>query len=132
MNKDITIARRFSNLLEAVTELNIDLSYNRELAIGDIKAMARYQDMKVTAVFSDTEGQLWYIIRSISEGLNLLHKYTPFHSCLSGSPFEVYAALNDDGKMSALETATRLHHLTQLNKDSHAKKLISNAELIAG
>ena len=56
MNNDITIARRFNNLLEAVTELNIDLSYNEPEALRDIKALNSYRDLKVTAVFSDTYG----------------------------------------------------------------------------
>lgn len=132
MNKnDITIARRFNNLLEAVREMNIDLSYNEAEALRDIKAMASYRDMKVTAVFSDTDGQLWYIIRSVSEGLNLLHKYVPFHNCLSNSPFEVYSP-SCAGDDATVETATKLLHVGRAPKCEGARQEIAFLNLIAG
>ena len=131
MNKDITIARRFSNLLEAVTDLGIDISYNERLATSDIKALDASRDLKVTAVFADTNGQLWYILRSVSEGLNLLHKYVPFHSCLSAAPFEVYEPLYK-GSRSSVEVADTLAHFTQIAKCDGARQLIAIENLIAG
>lgn len=128
MNNDITIARRFNNLLEAVTELNIDLSYNRELAIRDIKAKASYRGLKVTAVFSDTDGQLWYIIRSVREGLNILHKYVPFFSCISDAPFEVYCTEDN----ATIETTTKLVHLGRAQNSEGTRKAIAKEGLIAG
>lgn len=131
MNKDITIARRFNNLLEAVTELNIDLSYNKQLALSDIKALDYDRDLTVTAVFADTNGQLWYILRSVRENLNLLHKYVPFHSCISNAPFEVYEPTYR-GSRSSLEEADTLAHFTQIAKCDGARKIIAIENLIAG
>jgi len=131
MNKDITIARRFSNLLEAVEALNIDLSYNRPEALRDIKALASYRDLKVSAVFSDTDGQLWYILRSVREGLNLLHKYTPFHATLSAAPFEVYSP-SCAGYDATIETATKFLHIGRAPKCDGARKEIASKNLIAG
>lgn len=131
MNKDITIARRFSSILEGVTELNIDLSYNRAEALRDIKALASYRDLKVSAVFSDTDGQLWYILRSVREGLNLLHKYTPFSATLSAAPFEVYSP-SCAGYDATVETATKLLHVGRAPKCEGARQEIAFLNLIAG
>lgn len=131
MNKDITIARRFNTILEAVRELNIDLSYNEPEALRDIKALASYRDLKVTAVFSDTDGQLWYIIRSVREGLNLLHKYVPFHNCLSNAPFQVYSP-SCAGDDATIENATKLLFVTRVTKCDGAREIIAKQGLIAG
>lgn len=131
MNKDITIARRFNTILEAVRELNIDLTYNEPEALRDIKALASYRDLKVTAVFSDTDGQLWYILRSVREGLNLLHQYVPFHNCLSNAPFEVYEPLCK-GSRSSVEEADTLAHFTRVPKSDGARQIIAIENLIAG
>lgn len=131
MNNDITIARRFNTILEAVRELNIDLSYNEPEALRDIKALASYRDLKVTAVFSDTDGQLWYIIRSVREGLNLLHKYVPFHSVLSNAPFEVYSP-SCAGHDATVENATKLLHVGRAPKCEGARQEIAFLNLIAG
>lgn len=131
MNNDITIARRFNTILEAVRELNIDLSYNEAAALRDIKELASYRDLKVTAVFSDTDGQLWYILRSVREGLNLLHKYIPFQNCLSNAPFEVYS-LSCAGYAGTVENATKLLHIGRAQKCDGARKEIAKRGFIAG
>ena len=131
MNKDITIARRFNTILEGVTELNIDLSYNKEEALRDIKALNSYRDLKVTAVFADTDNQLWYIIRSVREGLNLLHKYVPFHNCLSNAPFQVYSP-SCAGDDATVETATKLLHIGRAPKCEGARQEIAKRGFIAG
>lgn len=131
MNNDITIARRFNTILEAVRELNIDLSYNEPEALRDIKALNSYRDLKVTAVFADTDNQLWYILRSVREGLNLLHKYVPFHSCLSNAPFEVYSP-SCAGDDATIENATKLLHVGRAPKCEGARQEIAFLNLIAG
>lgn len=131
MNKDITIARRFNTILEAVRELNIDLSYNEPEALRDIKALNSYRDLKVTAVFADTDNQLWYIIRSVREGLNLLHKYVPFHNCLSNAPFQVYSP-SCAGDDATIENATKLLHVGRARKCDGARKEIAKRGFIAG
>lgn len=131
MNNDITIARRFNTILEAVRELNIDLSYNEPEALRDIKALASYRDLKVTAVFSDTDGQLWYILRSVREGLDLLHKYVPFHNCLSNAPFQVYSP-SCAGHDATVENATKLLFITRVPKSDGAREIIAKQGLIAG
>jgi hypothetical protein len=130
-NNDITIARRFNNLLEAVTELNVDISYNLSEAIRSIKHIQNDRSLRLTTVFVDQNNEIWYVIRSVREGLNLLHKYAPFHACLSDAPFNVYRALNC-GDDATLETANKLIFIGRARKCDGARKEIAKKGLIAG
>lgn len=128
---NIKIARRFNNLLEAVTELNIDLSYNREYALQSIKNLSTYRDLALVYVFCDDADQIWYVIKSLREGLLLLHKYQPFHSCISDAPFQVYAPIKD-GKTTLLDFAENLLHLGALPKTTPTRRALAAADLLAG
>jgi len=130
-NTNIQIARRFNSLLEAVTELNVDLSFNREYALGEINQISNYRDLSLGAVFADETNQIWYIIKSLREGLNLVHKYKPFHSCLSDSPFKGYVPVKD-GEVCDLDESDTLKQIGEFPKTSEARRLLAKVGIIAG
>jgi hypothetical protein len=128
---NIKIARRFNNLLEAVTELNVDLSYNREYALRSIKDKSNYRDLAMVLVFCDEANQIWYVIKSLREGLMLLHKYEPFHSCISDAPFKLFAPVKDR-ETTLLEFADSLHQFGLLPKTDKVRRVLAAADIIAG
>ena len=85
MNK-VKIAARYSNLTEAVAATGMDLSYNESHARQKIRWMETDRSLKLVSIFSDEMNQIWYIINSVSENLNLLHKFEPFFSCIHNRP----------------------------------------------
>jgi hypothetical protein len=127
----VKIARRFNNLLEAVTELNVDLSYNREYALANLADKANYRDLSVVEVFCDEANQIWYVIKSHKEGLRLLHKYTPFHSSLSDSPFVGYVP-TQAGEVSELNVADALKPIGSWAKNTQNRRLLGRVNIIAG
>jgi len=128
---NIKIARRFNNLLEAVTELNVDLSYNREHALRSIKDMSNYRDLALVHVFCDETNQIWYVIKSLREGLMLLHKYEPFHSCVSDAPFQGYVPVKE-GEVSNLEDSDALKQIGVWSKTPANRKLLGRVGILAG
>lgn len=128
---NIKIARRFNNLLEAVTELNVDLSYNREYALRSIKDLSTYRDLALVHVFCDETSQIWYVIKSLREGLMLLHKYQPFHSCISDAPFQGYVPVKE-GQVSDLEESDTLKKVGAWRKTTENRKLLAQVGILAG
>lgn len=120
MNNDIKISREFSNIEEAVKATSFDISYNPAEAKKSMN-MKPFSDMEVTNVFTDESNQIWYVIKLVSENLSLLHKWEPFFSCISDSPFAVYHRQGD-----------RLAYIGRMDKTSKNRRMISNAGLIAG
>lgn len=127
----VKIARRFTSLLDAVTELNVDLSYNREYALANLPDKAGYRDLSVIEIFSDEVDQIWYVIKSNREGLRLLHKYSPFHSCLSDSPFVGYIPLQT-GEICELNVADSLKPIGSWPKTTETRRLFGKVNIIAG
>jgi hypothetical protein len=120
MNNDIKISREFNNIEEAVNATSFDISYNPAVA-KDAMNMKPHSGMEVTNVFTDESNQIWYIIKLVGENLNLLHKWYPFSSCLSDSPFAVYHREGD-----------RLAYVGRMNKTAINRRMISKVGLIAG
>ena len=131
MNNTIKIAARYSNLTEAVAATGMDLSYNEADARQTIRWMERDQSLKLAAVFSDDTNQIWYVITSVKENLNLLHKFQPFFSCIHNGPFHVMMP-KADGDIAKLENAKELVEMVVLPKTSQMRKIIANSGLLAG
>ena len=131
MSNTIKITTRYSNLTDAVTATGMDLSYNEAHARQTIRWTERDQQLKLVAVFSDEANQIWYVINSVRENLNLLHKFEPFFSCLSDAPFKVLAPLKD-GKVADLGQADSLKQIHWAKKNDLSRQFIANAGLIAG
>ena len=130
MNNTIKIAARYSNLTEAVAATGMDLSYNERDARQTIRWMEIDRRLKLVAIFSDEMNQIWYIINSVSENLNLLHKFQPFFSSLSDCPFSVMMP-RADGDIASLETAKELVSFTTISKTPESRKLIAKIGFIA-
>jgi hypothetical protein len=131
MSNTIKITTRYSNLTEAVTATGMDLSYNEAHARQTIRYKERDQQLKLVAVFSDDANQVWYVINSVRENLNLLHKFEPFFSCLSDAPFKVLVPIKD-GKVSDLDQADNLKQIGLAKKENKSRRVIANAGMIAG
>jgi hypothetical protein len=131
MSNTIKIKSRYSNLTEAVTATGMDLSYNERDAHQTIRIMERDQRLKLVAIFSDETNQIWYVINSTSENLNLLHKFQPFFSCMSDSPFKVLVPMKD-GEVSDLDQADNLKQIGLAKKENKSRRVIANAGMIAG
>jgi hypothetical protein len=131
MSNTIKIKSRYSNLTEAVTATGMDLSYNERDAHQTIRIMERDQRLKLVAIFSDETNQIWYVINSTSENLNLLHKFEPFISCISNAPFKVLVPMKD-GEVSDLDQADNLKQIGLAKKENKSRRVIANAGMIAG
>lgn len=127
----IKIAARFSTLTAAVAATGMDLSYNEADARQTIRDMESDRSLKLVAVFADESNQIWYVINSVRENLNLLHKFEPFFSCIHNGPFNVMVPMKD-GEASDIENAEFLRQLSTLSKNDANRKLIANNGLIAG
>jgi hypothetical protein len=131
MNNTIKISNRYSNLTEAVAATGMDLSYNEADARQTIRIMELDQRLKLVAIFSDETNQIWYVINSVSENLNLLHKFYPFGSMMSDSPFKVLVPMKD-GEVSDLDQADNLKQIGLAKKENKSRRVIANAGMIAG
>jgi hypothetical protein len=131
MNNTIKINNRYPNLTEAVAATGMDLSYNEADARQTIRWMESDRSLKLTAVFSDDTNQIWYVITSVKENLNLLHKFQPFFSCIHDGPFTVMMP-NADGDIAKLENAKELVEMAVLSKTNENRKLIAKSGMIAG
>lgn len=101
--KTLTITSSFATLSEAVAASKIDLSYNATEAHRTIKSTdSGYggKDMGVTRAFLMEDGSVKYIYST--GGMNMLHTFNPFISCLNDSPLQV-ATVNE------AETEITLH-----------------------
>jgi hypothetical protein len=127
----IKIAAHFSTLTAAVAATGMDLSYNEADARQTIRWMESDRSLKLAAVFSDDTNQIWYVITSVKENLNLLHKFQPFFSCMSDCPFTVMMP-KADGDIAKLENAKELVEMAVLPKTSENRKLIAKSGLLAG
>lgn len=130
MNNTIKIAARFSNLTAAVAATGMDLSYNEADARQTIRNMESDRSLKLVAVFADDSNQIWYIINSVRENLNLLHKFEPFFSCIHNGNFNVMLPMND-GCIADAGTATELVKVKSVSKTQENRRLIANNGLIA-
>ena len=131
MNNTIKIAARFSNITAAVAATGMDLSYNEADARQTIKWMESDKNLKLVSVFADDSKQIWYVINSVRENLNLVHKFEPFFSCIHNGPFNVMVPIKD-GETCEIETAEFLRQLTTLSKNDTNRRLIANFGFIAG
>ena len=130
MNNTIKIAARYSNLTEAVAATGMDLSYNERDARQTIRYMETDRSLKLVSIFSDEMNQIWYVINSVRENLNLLHKFQPFFGCIHNGPFNVMMP-KADGDIASLETAKELVPFTTISKTQENRKLIAKTGLIA-
>ncbi len=130
MNNTIKIAAHFSTLTAAVAATGMDLSYNEADARQTIRWMESNRTLKLTAIFSDDANQIWYVINSTRENLNLLHKFQPFFSCIHDGPFNVMMP-KADGDIAKLENAKELVQMAILPKTNENRKLIANSGLLA-
>jgi len=130
MNNTIKIAARYSNLTEAVAATGMDLSYNERDARQTIRYMETDRSLKLVSIFSDDMNQIWYVINSVRENLNLLHKFQPFFSCIHNGPFNVMMP-QTDGKIAKLENAKELVKMAILPKTNEMRKIIANSGLLA-
>jgi hypothetical protein len=129
-NNIIKIAARFNNLTAAVAATGMDLSYNERDARQTIRYMESDRSLKLVSVFADDSNQIWYVINSVRENLNLLHKFEPFFSCIHNGPFNVMMP-KADGDIASLETAKELVPFTTISKTQENRKLIAKTGLIA-
>ncbi len=96
-NKEVTkmkienhkIVSIHNTLAEAVEAAGIDLSYNPGLAKHDIKIT----DQNVSKAFVMEDGTVQYIFNC---DIKLLNEFTPFHSSMSNSPFQLVTVLEDN------------------------------------
>jgi hypothetical protein len=130
MNNTIKIAAHFSTLTAAVAATGMDLSYNEADAYQTIRRMESDRSLKLTAIFSDDANQIWYIINSTRENLNLLHKFQPFFSCIHNGPFHIMMP-QADGKIAKLENAKELVEMAVLPKTNEMRKIIAQSGLLA-
>ena len=96
-NKEVTkmkienhkIVSIHNTLAEAVEAAGIDLSYNPGLAKRDIGTT----DQNVSKAYVMEDGTVQYIFNC---DIKLLNKFTPFHSSLSSSPFQLVTIKEDN------------------------------------
>jgi hypothetical protein len=129
-NNTIKIAARYSNLTEAVAATAMDLSYNERDARQTIRYMETDRSLKLVSIFSDEMNQIWYIINSVSENLNLLHKFEPFFSCIHNGPFNVMMPMKGC-EASDIENAEFFRQLATLSKNNTNRQLIAHSKMIA-
>lgn len=85
----LKIVSRHAKLSDAVAAAGIDLSYNEPLARADLAHNDR--DAKITEAFvvrNETKGetQVWF---RYNADVQLLNRYTPFHSMMCDSRFSL-------------------------------------------
>lgn len=127
----IKIAARYSNLADAVEATKMDLSYNERDARQTIKRMTNDKQLKVVQVFSDDCNNVWYIINVVAENLNIVHRFEPFFSCLSDSPFKVFVPTKN-GEAVDFSDADSLKQIGLAKKETKSRRVIANAGMIAG
>ena len=129
-NNIIKIAARFNNLTAAVAATGMDLSYNEADARQTIRWMENDRSLKLVSVFADDSNQIWYVINSVRENLNLLHKFEPFFSCIHNGPFNVMMPMKGCDA-SDIENAEFFRQLVTLSKNNTNRQLIAQSKLIA-
>ena len=88
MNNEINIARRFESVAAAVAAAKIDLSYNEALAKQQISDLdLGYRGCRAVSAFISPENVVYYVYAA--EGLRLLHRFEPFHGCLSDGSLRI-------------------------------------------
>jgi hypothetical protein len=130
-NNTIKITARYSNLTEAVAATGMDLSYNERDARQTIRYMETDRSLKLVSIFSDDMKQIWYVINSLREDLNLLQKFEPFFSCIHNGPFNVMMPMKGC-EASDIENAEFFRQLVTLSKNETNRQLIADCKLIAG
>lgn len=128
---NIKIAARYSNLTAAVAATGMDLSYNEADARQTIRDMESDRRLKLVAVFADDANQIWYVINSVRENLNLLHQFEPFFSCIHDGNFNVMLPMNG-GCIADAGTATELVRVKSVSKTEENRRLIAKNGMIAG
>ena len=78
----IQIKSRHSSLESAVAAANMDLSYNAALAASNIKDT----DRNCSQAFVTENDEVMFVFEC---DIPILHKFSPFHSCLDNSPFSI-------------------------------------------
>lgn len=98
---------------EAVKAAGIDLSYNEKLARRDLRTLdsGRYGTIEDAYVLET--GKVAFLLRTVGEGLVLLHEYSPFCSCLTGGDFSMVAI--KDGNIE-IHTAARMPRTIKARK----------------
>ena len=94
--KTLNIKSTHATLALAVASSALDLSYNAQSAAQSIRNTDTGfgRDKGTVKAFIVESGDVYYIYRAM--GMNLLHKFEPFISCLSSDGFAV-AQLSKDG-----------------------------------
>lgn len=129
--KNLTITNRYSSLLEAVRANNVDLSYNEPLALADLKWLESSKDVTIDLVFTSDDGEIYWIGTVKREGLQLLHKYTPFVSCMHDGKFSVFCPVNDVDNYATLPNAAALKFLGFADRSTKSRRTLADAQLIA-
>jgi hypothetical protein len=129
MNK-VKIAARYSNLTAAVAATGMDLSYNERSARKDIRTIETNRSLKLISVFSDDMNQIWYVINSTRENLNLLHKFEPFFGCTHNGPLNVMMPMNGC-EASDIENAEFFRQMVTLSNNETNRQLIAHCKMIA-
>jgi len=82
MKSLLNILHTFTSLQDAVTASGMDLSYNPQAARNKINTLSP----QVTWAAIVEGGDVYYIYNA---DIKLLHKFSPFSSCLDDAPLEV-------------------------------------------
>jgi hypothetical protein len=90
MNTTIKIIRKFNNLLEALVESGMDISYNAELA----KKHAVSDGKDAEQVMLCDDGNIRYTM-TCRDGFKIMNVFSPFMSCLDNNPFRK-VTINED------------------------------------
>jgi hypothetical protein len=82
--KTLKITATFPTIKEAVLASDIDLSFNRPLALRDLDNKRLTDDVVEAYICED--GNVYYVYKV---DITLLNKYHPFGSCISYKQFEL-------------------------------------------
>lgn len=85
-NKTVNILSRHAKLSDAVRAAKIDLSYNEPLALADLARTDRDSKHGEAFVVEDSKGAV-EVLYVFNCDIGILHRYSPFHSCLDDTPF---------------------------------------------
>jgi hypothetical protein len=141
--KTFPFAQTFATLSEVLTPesreaLNIDISYNPQLALDD----AKYADLRgehwqiFTTGETDERGEtkVFQIVRCRLDGCFVVTRWTPFHGYLSNEPLSVYLPLNAAGTQCEIFDAVALKRLDGfvIRNDHQSRRAAAKLGFVVG